>query len=283
MLSHNHHRLLTVACGVLLSAAAGARAQDAISEETLTFFGQNCASCHTIGGGRLTGPDLKGVTERRETQWLVDFLLDPKGVIDSGDPYAVQLLKDARGVYMPPAPGMNRALAEKLVALIASESAAERSRFAGLQISDRPLTEQDVIAGRALFEGRTAFAAGAPACTSCHTTADVGALGGGRLGPDLSAVYARLEGRKSLSAWLAAPPSPVMSPVYKGRALESEEILALVAYLESNAKRGVEAAEPATLTFVMSGVGLSALLLVLFDLLWRNRFRSVRRSLVSRS
>ncbi len=25
-----------------------------------------CKACHTIGGGKLIGPDLKGVTERRD-------------------------------------------------------------------------------------------------------------------------------------------------------------------------------------------------------------------------
>ena len=65
-------------------------------------------SCHTIGGGRLTGPDLKGVTERADEAWLVDFILDPKGVIDSGDPYAAELLREARGVYMTQVPGIDR-------------------------------------------------------------------------------------------------------------------------------------------------------------------------------
>ena len=37
-------------------------------QDPRTFFRQNCANCHTIGGGRLTGPDLKGVTERRDRQ-----------------------------------------------------------------------------------------------------------------------------------------------------------------------------------------------------------------------
>ena len=31
------------------------------------LFKTNCTACHTIGGGRLVGPDLIGVTNKRNT------------------------------------------------------------------------------------------------------------------------------------------------------------------------------------------------------------------------
>lgn len=197
---------------LIATSASFAGGQDAPSEETIAFFEANCMSCHTIGGGRLTGPDLKGLTERRELDWLVEFIPDPKGMIDRGDPYAAKLFQDARGVYMTKVPGIDRALAEKLVAFIAVESAKESSRYAGLQISDRPLTAVDVERGGRLFRGADSFASGAPACLSCHTVQGIGGLGGGRLGPDLTSVYARLEGRNPLAAWLSAPPGLTMQP-----------------------------------------------------------------------
>ena len=76
------------------------------AQESAAFFRQNCTSCHTIGGGRLTGPDLKDVALRKDRGWLVRYLIDPKGMIDSGDPYAVNLLKENRGVVMPTIAGM---------------------------------------------------------------------------------------------------------------------------------------------------------------------------------
>jgi len=273
---------LSAAALLATCALASAAPQTVVSEETMAYFAQNCASCHTIGGGKLTGPDLKDVGARREREWLVEFLLDPKGKIDSGDPYAVKLLEEARGVYMPSVPGLTRELAGKLVDLLQVESGLEKSHFAGLRISDRPLTAADVARGEALFVGRQGFAGGAPACVSCHTTVSVGALGGGTLGPDLSTAYARLEGRKALAAWLAAPPSPVMQPVFRGADLDPEEILALVAYLQADAESGALEAEPRSLPFVLAGVFTAGVLLALFDLVWRNRFRSVRRSLLAR-
>ena len=265
---------------LLFATAGAARAQDAPSEETIAFFRQNCMSCHTIGGGRLAGPDLKGAAERADEAWLVDFILDPKGVIDSGDPYAAELLREARGVVMTQVPGLDRTKAEKLVQLIVAESAKERSEFAGLQVSDRPLTEADVERGRELFMGAVDCENGAPACISCHTVSGIGGLGGGRLGPDLTDAYDRLEGRKALSAWLGAPPSLVMQPVFKGHQLEGEEVLALVAYLKSAAETEEAAAPTSTLQFVLLGFAGAAFLLLFFDFLWRKRYRATRRPML---
>ncbi len=269
------------AAAVLVTAAASARAQDPdVSEETIQFFQLNCASCHTVGGGKLTGPDLKGVAERRERAWIATFVLDPRAVIDGGDPVAQELFRGANGVYMPSVPGLTRDRVEKLIDLLVVESAKERSRFVGLQLSDRALTEADVARGRRLFEGSQPLAGGAPACLSCHTTGAVPGLGGGRLGPDLSDVYARLEGRKPLAAWLAAPPSPTMQPVFKERPLDGEEVLALVAYLADTSAAGGAATPRAGLGFLFAGIGGVLASLVGLDFVWRRRFRAVRRPLV---
>ena len=278
---------ITATClfGLFLGAwtATPLGAQDAPSEETIDFFQTNCASCHTIGGGRLTGPDLKGVTERQERDWLVNFILDPKSVLDSGDPYAQELLKEARGVPMPTIPGLSRERAGKLIDLIQAESALEKSRFAGVQLSDRPLTDADVERGRRLFIGGEQFMEGAPACVSCHTLGSIGGLGGGRLGPDLTGAFARLEGRRGLGAWLASPPSKVMQPLFSERPLDSEEILALIAYLRDSATHPEASQGSGNMTFVLAGIGVAAVFMVAFDVLWRRRFRAVRRPLVARS
>jgi mono/diheme cytochrome c family protein len=45
------------------------------------LFETVCIACHTIGGGVRIGPDLQGVTERRDRAWLVRFISDPERVI----------------------------------------------------------------------------------------------------------------------------------------------------------------------------------------------------------
>jgi hypothetical protein len=48
------------------------------------------------------GPDLAGVTSRREESWLKRQIKDPESLIDEKDPIALQLLKEADDVPMPP-------------------------------------------------------------------------------------------------------------------------------------------------------------------------------------
>ena len=54
------------------------------TQDSPDFFRQNCMNCHTIGGGRLTGPDLKDVSQRKDREWLIGFMMNPKAYIDSG-------------------------------------------------------------------------------------------------------------------------------------------------------------------------------------------------------
>ena len=274
------HTLLWSLCSLSLLAAASLTAQARPpSEESIKYFRQNCSSCHTIGGGRLAGPDLKDVGKRRDRKWLTKFIKDPKGVIDSGDPYAQKIYKEAR-TYMQAIPGITDARIAKLLDLIDAESVAKKPLFAGAGESKRPLTAADIILGDKLFRGETSFESKAPPCISCHTVSQLGGLGGGRLGPDLTTAYSRLEGRRALSAWLSAPPSIVMQPIYAKHPINEDERLALIAYLKKSAEAGDEFAKSVTMQFLLAGLLLAALILVLFDYLWRFRYRAVRRPLV---
>ncbi|GAB4230777.1 MAG: hypothetical protein Kow00109_02670 [Acidobacteriota bacterium] len=224
----------------VLGIAIGSAVTAAVGQDAAQFFRVNCYSCHTIGGGRVTGPDLKNVTTRKDRAWLVNFILNPKEVIDSGDPYAQQLFKEARGVIMPRVPGINQALAEALLDLIEKESRLEQSNFPGLQVSDRPLTDEEILAGRARFTGATPLINGGPACMNCHHASGVGGLGGGRIGPDLTKAFERLGGRRALASWLMAPSTPTMSRVFGSRPLTQDDILPIAAFLEDTARTRAE-------------------------------------------
>lgn len=262
-------------------AVIGAFPLASFGQDTAAYFKQNCYSCHTIGGGRLVGPDLKDVTTRQDRDWLVRFVLNPQGMIDRGDPYAKQILEEARGVVMPPVAGLTRDRANLLLDLIEAESALEKSQFEGIKFSDRPFTSQDVELGHRLFIGTQKLKNGGPSCISCHTVRGLALLGGGRLGVDLTKVSERIGGRRPLSAWLVSPATVTMQPVFRKHPLEAEEILSLVAYFEDSAKQVGDDDSVAPLTFFLMGLGGMVLMLGLFDVLWKNRFRAVRRPLVA--
>src|SRR5262245_29523388 len=144
-------------------------ASTGFAQESSDFFRQNCVSCHTIGGGRLTGPDLKNVTQRKEREWLIEFLQNPQTMMDKGDPYALKLQQEARGVVMPPISGMSKDRAQALLMMVDAESKLPKSQFAGMQISDRPFTTYDISQGKAIFAGERRLTNAAPVCISCHT------------------------------------------------------------------------------------------------------------------
>lgn len=260
---------------LLLAFPLGLGAQ----QQPADFFRQNCISCHTIGGGRLTGPDLKDVTQRKDRAWLEHFVQNPQAVISSGDPYAVQLQQEARGVVMPTVPGMTPEWARAVLDLIEAESRLPKSQFAGLTITDRPFTSNEVAAGGQLFLGARRLANGGPSCAACHTVGTLGGLGGGRLGPDLTLVYERLGGRKSVGAWLQAPATPTMQAVFRQHTLQPEEILLLLAFIEEAGRQRRPAGSVTQLDFFLLGFGGMCLGLVILQMAWRGRFRAVRRPL----
>ena len=45
------------------------------------FAAKGCSACHRLGGGKLVGPDLKGVTARRDVTWIKKMILRPDVMI----------------------------------------------------------------------------------------------------------------------------------------------------------------------------------------------------------
>ena len=65
-------------------------------------FAYHCSACHTVGSGTAPiGPDLDGVTTRRERDWLRRFIVAPDKMNADGDPIARALRAKYRQVRMP--------------------------------------------------------------------------------------------------------------------------------------------------------------------------------------
>jgi len=100
-------------------------------------FRTRCATCHTIDGsdepGAL-GPDLLGVTSRREPGWLLRWLQAPDKVLEEGDPIALALFEEYGRVAMPNM-RLNREEADDLIGYLERKTRRAawqaRSRNAG--------------------------------------------------------------------------------------------------------------------------------------------------------
>ncbi len=270
------------AAAISVVLLAFALVSSAHGQEAAEFFRKNCTSCHWIGGGRLIGPDLKNVTSRKDRDWLVRFILDPKAMFDARDPYALKLKAEAKGVMMVKVPGINAKMANALLDLIEAESRLDSSQFAGKAAAVITYTKEDIDAGRKIFSGKTKLKNNGRACISCHTVNTSGGSLGGRLGPELTTVFTRLQGHNALTAWLSAPPTPTMRSVFQARPLEEDEIKSLVAYFESAGSETGYNYDTfiVWMSVILCGLGGSVVGMVLFSGIWGNRFRAVRRPLV---
>lgn len=258
-----------------VAAASLCGAVQAGAQDPAAFYDENCAACHTIGGGPQAGPDLKGVTTRRSREWLIRFLLDPASF--ESDPEVVRMIKEADGLAMPPTEGMTREMAEALLTLIEQRSGGVQEP---VPLSDDPaVTATEIERGRALFTGASRLSASGPPCAACHDAA-LPTPGGGRLAPGLSGVHGRLGGRTGLTAWLGATPTPHMRALYRQAPLTPEEARALAAFLESP---NTGASRPSAVV-LLAALGLGGCVLVILGaaFAWRGRFTAVRRPLVAR-
>ncbi len=72
------------------------------AQDGAALFNGNCVACHSIGKGKIVGPDLKDIAKRRPLDWVTKWVQNSAAVIASGDAYAVQIFKDNNNVPMPP-------------------------------------------------------------------------------------------------------------------------------------------------------------------------------------
>jgi len=243
------------------------------------IFQQKCSACHTVGGGRTVGPDLAGVTSKRDRAWLLRIITAPGALFDSGDPEAKKLLEEFRGIRMPDL----KIPAEEADAILAYLAAAGAPTAAAAQAppptaEERPPAAGDPKVGSALFSGTSRFVNGGAACVACHAISGLPG-GGATLGPDLSQTYADY-GEEGITPVLAAFPFPSMKPVYDARPLTPEEQGHIKAFLRVSAE-GEPSGEKGW--FLLLGLGGFLLVTGLAHILWRKRLSEVRRPLLRRA
>lgn len=57
------------------------------------FQSKACVGCHTVGGGRMIGPDLQGVTSSRTYEWITAMIMRPDSMVQN-DAEAQALLEE---------------------------------------------------------------------------------------------------------------------------------------------------------------------------------------------
>jgi mono/diheme cytochrome c family protein len=217
------------------------------------LFSEKCSGCHSIGKGKMVGPDLVEVLpwETSDISQAVGRMQKYVGELKENDIKGlVQFLKDQK------APDRLKALEE-----------IKAPQGGKVEIASSEL-------GKKLFWGQEQFKNGGMACMSCH---QVGGSGG-TLAPDLTNIYDKM-GQASLTSACEQTNFKVMQAVYKDQPVTRQEALDLVAYFKESKKEKSVSNNPPVgeLGFVGALLSLAAI-----GFFYRNRNRGVRAKLKRR-
>jgi len=208
---------------------------EASDAEAIAFM-QKCMGCHTIGGGALSGPDLKA-----SAAWPLNNLRDAVVRMEKNvGPLTAEEVESFTQFLL--APDANARLA------------AEQERAALKQMAQMEPGNPEI--GRDLFLGRRHFTNGGLACSACHEAAGKG----GNLALALNDAFTRLGEAPLLSA-CEKPGFPVMKTIYAKTPLTKQEAMHVVKYLETISS-GTQSAGfvPTHLVGIVGALALMALL-----------------------
>ncbi len=269
--------VIAIAIGCLFITTSSAQDGEALFKA--------CSICHTIGGGKLIGPDLMGILDRRPEAELIKYvknpaefgvvLMPPQNLTDA------EILAIIDFIYAT-APGAEE---EEEVVLIFEEEPEEEFEFSEndyLEHADKMLSEgalveesEEVILGAHLFDGSTRFENGGASCITCHNVSNKLTMQGGLLAKDLTDAFSRIGGERGISGMVTGLPYPAMKAAYGDNTITESELAALVAYFKyaDSHKAHTQNTIGEASFFFGGSIGL-LILMVLIAWIWAKRKKS---------
>ncbi len=224
-----------------------------------TVFMEHCSLCH--------GPDASGKTPMAQSLKVTIPDYRSKMVHNLTDADIKKVITEGQGT-MPPAPDLSAEQISNVIAFV---------RSFPVEKTEETIVEGSAERGERLFAGRIRFRNGGPPCFACHAVAGLPFPGGGTLGPNLTRTYSKL-GPEGLSTALHTLFFPAMAPLYDKHLLTPAERSDLFAFFK-RADAGEMAGDHTSSAVAIALAGFAILLLLTWAL-WRDRLRSVRRTLV---
>ncbi|MBS0000962.1 MAG: cytochrome c, partial [Cyclobacteriaceae bacterium] len=207
------------------------------------LFQINCSACHTLGQGKLIGPDLTGIEDRKDREWITRFIRSSQTMISNGDPEAMAIYEAYNKLVMPDQPAFNEDQINAILAYVGNPVSAGRP---GTEIATDPVRDKDPVGpeghttgtglddigkGRDIFNGSILLSGGGPACVSCHNVTEEKEIAGGQFAPDLTNVYSKID-ESAIMELATAPRYPSMQKAYKNKPITMEEASLLASFLK---------------------------------------------------
>lgn len=244
-----------------------------------SIFTRTCQVCHTIGKGRLVGPDLLDIENRRTEDWIIGFVKSSQGLVNSDDQDAITLFNEYNKIVMPDQ-DLSGAEIKDVLLFIKEQSLAvgfstkipdQITGSSGMSLDHAG--ESEVETGRKLFQGERALTEGGPACISCHNVINDNIISGGLLAVDLTTVFTRMK-QQGINAVISDPPFPVMKTAYNNHQITKDEAFYLIAFLkEVDFISPVQKPDIFQQKFLFESILGGIALFGLYGGLWRNRKR----------
>ena len=155
-------RLIKISLAFLLVFSVKLSAQEGNAANGEKLFKQNCAACHKLDK-KLIGPALEGITEKREQDWLIAWIKDSPGMINSGDKLAVQVFEENNKLPMTANPHLSDQDIIDILEYTKGEPVVQ-------EVAAAQEVDPGVELGKALFKTN---------CAACHK------LEGKLIGPEL--------------------------------------------------------------------------------------------------
>ena len=225
---------------IVLAIAAMTSGLSLSAQDGEAVFKQFCSACHTVGGGKMVGPDLEGLNSKRSEDWVINFVKDAASF--SATDADAKAMVDEYG-YPMPSQNVSDDEIKAIISYIAANSSSGEEATAEAEVEEAApaapadpaedpanASEADVLAGQQLFSGEKSFENGGPSCITCHTVQHDALTGGGLLAKDLTMVYERM-GAAGINGMLANPAFPAMAASYgEGDEITKDEIFQLQAF-----------------------------------------------------
>ena len=100
-----------------------------------TIFASNCSACHTIGSGKILGPDLKGVSERHNLVWIKAFIRNSQKMIADGDEEAIKVFNENSMIPMASFDFTDEQMDALLIYIIGDEEEASAPNVVAEEVS----------------------------------------------------------------------------------------------------------------------------------------------------
>ena len=127
--NHNSFSKILFFClALMFSFSASSFAQDAAKGKEL--FNSNCAACHKLDGNS-TGPALRGIADKYDTEWLHKWIKSSSSLIKSGDAAAIKIFEEYNKIVMNDFPALSEEDIDNILAYTSEPKAEPAVAVAG--------------------------------------------------------------------------------------------------------------------------------------------------------